>query len=96
MISLIALDIKKGDNVICVANAGFYSSAAILSVGAIPNYVDVDWKSMNMDANLIENAVKEILADGLRTGDIMEDGRTQVTTEQMGDAILEKLNVVAS
>lgn len=48
------------------------------------------------DANLIENAVKEILSDGLRTGDIMEDGRTQVTTEQMGDAILEKLNVVAS
>ena len=48
------------------------------------------------DANLIENAVKEILSDGLRTGDIMEDGRTQVTTEQMGDAILEKLNVVAN
>tara|TARA_Y100001980_G_C14556184_1_gene346779 strand:+ start:87 stop:1184 length:1098 start_codon:yes stop_codon:yes gene_type:complete len=59
ILSLIALDIKKGDNVICVANAGFYSSAAILSVGAIPNYVDVDWKSMNMDANLIEKSIDE-------------------------------------
>ena len=46
------------------------------------------------DANLIESAVKEILSGGLRTGDIMEDGCTQVTTEQMGDAILEKLNVM--
>ena len=48
------------------------------------------------DANLIESAVKEILSGGLRTGDIMEDGCTQVTTEQMGDAILEKLNVLAN
>ena len=49
ILSLIALGVKKGDNVLCVANAGFYSSAAILSLGAIPNYVDIRWPTMIMD-----------------------------------------------
>ena len=56
-LSLIALGVKKGDDVLCVANAGFYSSAAILSIGAIPNYVDIRWETMNMDPNLIEQSI---------------------------------------
>ena len=57
IISLIALGVKKGDNVLCVANAGFYSSAAILSLGAIPNYVDIRWQTMNMDPKLISQSI---------------------------------------
>ena len=57
ILSLIALGVKKGDNVLCVANAGFYSSAAILSLGAIPNYVDIRWQTMNMDPKLISQSI---------------------------------------
>jgi 3-isopropylmalate dehydrogenase len=47
------------------------------------------------DANLLEKAVDRVLADGLRTPDIMQDGKTKVGTAAMTDAILkalEKLN----
>jgi 3-isopropylmalate dehydrogenase len=38
-------------------------------------------------ADRIENAVKAVLAQGLRTVDIYEAGTTKVSTEQMGDAV---------
>ena len=38
-------------------------------------------------ADRIENAVKAVLAQGLRTTDIYEAGTTKVSTEQMGDAV---------
>ncbi len=39
----------------------------------------------------IENAVKKVLAQGFRTGDIFEPGMTRVGTKQMGDAVLAAL-----
>jgi 3-isopropylmalate dehydrogenase len=42
-------------------------------------------------ADRIENAVKKVLAQGLRTPDIYEEGTTKVGTEQMGDAVLKAL-----
>ena len=42
-------------------------------------------------ADRIENAVKAVLAQGLRTGDIYEAGTTKVGTEQMGDAVVKAL-----
>ncbi len=42
-------------------------------------------------ATRIENAVKKVLAQGLRTGDIFEPGTTKVGTKQMGDAVLAAL-----
>jgi len=36
----------------------------------------------------IENAVKKVLAQGLRTGDIWEAGTRRVGTREMGDAVL--------
>lgn len=44
------------------------------------------------DADRLEQAVQAVLADGYRTGDIMQDGMKQVGTVEMGDAILAKLN----
>ncbi|MFA5520437.1 MAG: 3-isopropylmalate dehydrogenase [Castellaniella sp.] len=42
-------------------------------------------------ATRIEAAVSDVLAQGLRTVDIQEDGCTTVSTAQMGDAVLKAL-----
>lgn len=39
----------------------------------------------------IENAISAVLEDGTRTGDIMAEGCTQVSTSEMGDAVIAKL-----
>ena len=39
----------------------------------------------------IEDAVKKVLALGLRTGDIYSEGKTKVNTMQMGDAVVKAL-----
>jgi 3-isopropylmalate dehydrogenase len=39
----------------------------------------------------IEDAVKKVLAQGLRTGDIYSEGTTKVGTAQMGDAVVKAL-----
>lgn len=56
-IALRALDIGYNDKVACVANAGYYSSSAILSVGATPQYVDVTWETMTMDPICLEQTI---------------------------------------
>ncbi|RDC69808.1 3-isopropylmalate dehydrogenase [Rhodovulum sp. 12E13] len=44
------------------------------------------------EADLVEKAVEGVLADGLRTADLIgEEGRTPVSTQEMGDAIVAKL-----
>jgi 3-isopropylmalate dehydrogenase len=46
---------------------------------------------MQEQADRIESAVKSVLAQGLRTADIYEDGTQRVSTEQMGDAVVRAL-----
>ena len=48
------------------------------------------------DADLLEKAVGTALAAGARTADIAEPGATRLSTEQMGDAVLNALEQVAS
>jgi 3-isopropylmalate dehydrogenase len=44
------------------------------------------------EADRLEKAVEDVLADGLRTADLLgEDGKTPVSTTEMGDAIVAKL-----
>ena len=43
-------------------------------------------------ADRIENAIARVLDQGLRTGDIKQDGCKTVGTREMGDAILASLN----
>ncbi|MCW8916694.1 MAG: 3-isopropylmalate dehydrogenase [Magnetovibrio sp.] len=43
------------------------------------------------DADMLDQAVQNVLARGLRTGDIMSDGMTEVSTSGMGDALIEEL-----
>ncbi len=46
---------------------------------------------LEQEADDIENAVKQVLKDGYRTVDIMDEGKTQVGTVQMGDLIVERI-----
>jgi 3-isopropylmalate dehydrogenase len=48
------------------------------------------------DAELIEAAVQDTLASGLRTADIMQDGMTAASTDAMGDAVLSALDARAA
>ena len=61
--------------------------ATILSVAMMMRY------TFNQDAaaNRIEAAVKKVLAQGLRTGDIYEAGTRRVGTKEMGDAVIAAL-----
>ena len=49
--------------------------------------------SLNQEAAAvrIEDAVKKVLAQGLRTGDIYSEGTTKVGTAQMGDAVVKAM-----
>ncbi len=47
---------------------------------------------MAESADSIEHAVRQVIADGLRTADIMSEGMTKVSTTEMGAAIVERLN----
>lgn len=51
---------------------------------------------MGEDADLVEQAVRNVLDAGLRTGDIMQDGMTLVSCEQMGEAITAELDNLAA
>jgi 3-isopropylmalate dehydrogenase len=49
----------------------------------------------NNDADLVEKAVTKALEDGLRTADIMQPGKTLISTEQMGAEICNRLDQLA-
>ena len=48
------------------------------------------------NADLIEDAVKNTLARGIRTGDIMQEGMQLVSCTQMGQALTEELDKLAA
>ncbi len=45
---------------------------------------------LGAEADLVDRAVANVLAGGLRTADIMQDGKAKVSTGVMGDAILQE------
>ena len=61
--------------------------ATILSFSMALRYsLDLD-----KEADNLEQAVQKVLDDGLRTKDILSKGKKEVSTSQMGDAIISKL-----
>ena len=46
---------------------------------------------LEKEANLLDSAVQKVLDEGLRTKDIISAGKKEVTTTDMGDAIISKL-----
>jgi 3-isopropylmalate dehydrogenase len=61
--------------------------AIILSVAMMLRYSF----GLAVEAQTIETAVDEVLNQGYRTYDIMDEGKTKVGTRQMGDLITEKV-----
>ena len=51
---------------------------------------------MQEDADLVDRAVENVLNAGLRTGDIMQPGKTPVSTTQMGEAVVAELDKLAA
>ena len=65
--------------------------ATILSAAMMLRYsFDLD-----KEAEAVEKAVEKVLADGIRTVDIMSDGCTKVGTTEMGDQICRELEQIA-
>ena len=61
--------------------------ASILSFAMALRYsLDLD-----SEADALEKAVQDVLNDGLRTKDILSQGKKEVSTSAMGDAIISKL-----
>lgn len=62
--------------------------ATILSLAMALRYT----YDCEIEARMIEDAVQNVLAGGLRTADIMQPGKAKVSTSVMGDSILRALN----
>lgn len=66
--------------------------ATVLSAAMMLRYsFDLD-----READVVETAVKAVLADGYRTGDIMSEGCRQVGCTEMGDLLVEKIRALVS
>ncbi len=48
------------------------------------------------EADLVEQAIKNVLASGLRTNDIMQQGKARVSTAVMGDAIVREMDKLSA
>ena len=58
------------------------------------NYNEIEkYKEVNSELvkNILEKAVQSVLDEGLRTKDILSKGTKEVSTSEMGDAIISKL-----
>jgi len=61
--------------------------ATILSVAMMLRYTF----GLATEAQVVENAIASVLEEGYRTYDIMEEGKTEVGTKQMGELISQKI-----
>jgi dTDP-4-amino-4,6-dideoxygalactose transaminase len=60
-LALVALGIRTGDRVATVANAGYYTTAALRSIGAVPHYVDVG-DNLVMTAATLQSSLGSVRA----------------------------------
>jgi 3-isopropylmalate dehydrogenase len=76
-----------------IAGKGFANPiASIASFGMALRYSF----GMAAEADLLDKAIAGALADGLRTGDIMQPGMRKVGTAEMGAAIVDRLGQLAA
>ena len=70
VIALRAIGVKKDDEVATVANAGFYTCAALNLIGAIPVFIDIDPDSLlidpiDLEKKLITSNIKAVVVTHL-------------------------------
>jgi len=70
VIALRAIGIKKDDEVATVANAGFYTCAALNLIGAIPVFIDIDSDSLlidpiDLEKKMVTNKIKAVVVTHL-------------------------------
>ena len=70
VIALRSIGIKKDDEVATVANAGFYTCAALNLIGAIPIFIDIDPDSLlidpiDLEKKMITNNIKVVVVTHL-------------------------------
>lgn len=66
--------------------------ATILSLSMMLRYSF----AMADEADMVDNAIKSVLAKGYRTGDIMQDGAKKVGTKEMGDKIIASMEEISA
>ena len=49
---------------------------------------------MNEESNLINEAVENVLAKGFRTADLKRENENQISTSDMGNAVIKELNTL--
>lgn len=54
-----ALGIKAGEKVATVSNAGMYTTTALMAIGALPVYMDVDLETRVVTLEEVERAIKQ-------------------------------------
>ena len=79
------MDIK---NVVVIGSGTMGSGIAAQLCNA---NVPVTLLDLSKEADNLDHAVQEVLDEGLRTKDIISKGMKEVSTSQMGDAIISKL-----
>jgi aminotransferase EvaB len=57
LLALRAIGISANDEVATVANAGFYTCAALNQIGAIPKFIDIDPDSLLLDPEDLKNKI---------------------------------------
>jgi len=91
-LALRALGVSVGDEVITVANAGFYSSTAIRAIGAVPVYVDILESNLLMDPARVAAAItpktKAVVVTHL-FGQLADVDAVCALAKQHGIAVLE-------
>jgi aminotransferase EvaB len=58
MLALSGVGVQAGDRVAVVANAGFYGSTALLALGAVPLFVEVDQGLLTMSPTALREALR--------------------------------------
>lgn len=65
-LALVAAGVKQGDLVITTAFSFFASASSIVRAGAVPIFVDVDSRTLNLDPDRVAKRLRELPTKGVR------------------------------